>query len=69
MLLDGNVTLAVPEGEEAYRVSVYDAQGVCKLQRETAETALNVDGFDAGVYFVTVLTRQGHTYTGRLVRR
>ena len=67
--LDGNVTLAVPEGEEAYRVSVYDAQGVCKLQRETAETALNVDGFDAGVYFVTVLTRQGHTYTGRLVRR
>lgn len=67
--LDGNVTLAVPEGEEAYRVSVYDAQGVCKLQRETAETALNVDGFDAGVYFVTVLTRQGHTYTGRLVRK
>lgn len=67
--LDGNVTLAVPEGEEAFRVSVYDAQGVCKLQRETAETALNVDGLGAGVYFVTVLTRQGHTYTGRLVRK
>lgn len=67
--LDGNVTLAVPEGEEAFRVSVYDAQGVCKLQRETAETALNVDSLGAGVYFVTVLTRQGHTYTGRLVRK
>ena len=66
---NGIVTMAVPAGETAYRVSVYDAQGVCKIQRETSETTLSVDELEAGVYFVSVLTRHGNTYTGRLIKK
>lgn len=66
---NGIVTMAVPAGETAYRVSVYDAQGVCKIQRETSETTLSVDELGAGIYFVSVLTRQGNTYTGRLIKK
>lgn len=66
---NGNVTLAIPAGEIAHRVSVYDAQGVCKLQCETDEPTIGVDSLGSGIYVVTVLTKQGHTYTGRLVKK
>lgn len=66
---DGTVTLAIPDGEVAYRVSVYDTQGICRMRYETSASTLDVDLLGSGIYVVTVLTKQGNTYTGRLVKK